>query len=179
MFSSLGIQAEDCRTYFRDHIASTLGFDLNFPPAESKSTGKRLARHGCQCRRPCILSSLPPASVVTGNDAVPVDMNALHQVCIAGSAAGSRHSGPASQLPCSWGHRLSAMETIGIVWCNGTLPRCFNGATAFRRWKRSENVRGNRQHPYFNGAVVELQEMTHRAKHIRKGLDLGDTRKYP
>ena len=49
----------------------------------------------------------------------------------------------------------------------------FNGATAFRRWKRSENVRGNRQYLYFNGAVVELQEMTHRAKHIRKGLIWG------
>ena len=82
------------------------------------------------------------------------------------------------------GHRLSAMEPSASSGATGPcpaafLPRCFNGATAFRRWKRSENVRGNRQHPYFNGAVVELQEMTHRAKHIRKGLIWGTTGQYP
>ena len=102
-----------------------------------------------------------------------------------------------------WGHRLSAMETgRGRLLLPGLGPasmgpppfgdgnrspsrstpssqRSFNGATAFRRWKGSENIRGNRQHPYFNGAVAELQEMTYRGKHSRKGLEFGNNRKYP
>ena len=117
-------------------------------------------------------TSLPPASVVTGSDAVSVDMNALHQVCIAGSAAGPRIWGRPAVV--CLGPRPSAMKPIGIVSCNGPRPCCFNEATAFRRWKCSENVRGNRQHPYFNGAVAELQKMTYRGKHI-KGLILGTT----
>ena len=102
-----------------------------------------------------------------------------------------------------WGHRLSAMETGKVaeitvdrvlasmrpppfgdgnsVWpprSSGTASS-FNGATAFRRWKGSENIRGNRQHPYFNGAVAELQKITYRGKDSRKGLELGNNRKYP
>ena len=106
------------------------------------------------------------------------------------------------QAALQWGHRLSAMETHesgdvddgnhaasmepppfgdgNSVWpprSSGTASS-FNGATAFRRWKRSENIRGNRQHPYFNGAVAELQKITYRGKHSRKGLELGNNRMY-
>ena len=34
-----------------------------------------------------------------------------------------------------WGHRLSAMETSKSLWTISTREECFNGATAFRRWK--------------------------------------------
>ena len=34
-----------------------------------------------------------------------------------------------------WGHRLSAMETVGRPPC---MQRSFNGATAFRRWKHGK-----------------------------------------
>ena len=38
-----------------------------------------------------------------------------------------------------WGHRLSAMETGTSFTCQGWgMGRAFNGATAFRRWKRDK-----------------------------------------
>ena len=39
--------------------------------------------------------------------------------------------------PLQWGHRLSAMETRCPVRPSKSLSDCFNGATAFRRWKQA------------------------------------------
>ena len=41
-------------------------------------------------------------------------------------------------LMLQWSHRLSAMETIIAAKRNGVATNCFNGATAFRRWKPPE-----------------------------------------
>ncbi len=38
-------------------------------------------------------------------------------------------------MPLQWSHRLSAMETRRIPAARSGPGRCFNGATAFRRWK--------------------------------------------
>ena len=40
-------------------------------------------------------------------------------------------------MALQWGHRLSAMETWSLLGSLDTTSRTFNGATAFRRWKRA------------------------------------------
>ena len=45
-----------------------------------------------------------------------------------------------------WGHRLSAMETSLPSSSPRRLSPCFNGATAFRRWKRFTPRISVRQH---------------------------------
>ena len=53
-----------------------------------------------------------------------------------------------------WGHRLSAMERQSR-WLNGRPQwACFNGATAFRRWKAEPNSPGAAPAPCFNGATA-------------------------
>ena len=41
-----------------------------------------------------------------------------------------------------WGHRLSAVETYPRTSPPMTMPSCFNGATAFRRWKPAVHQSG-------------------------------------
>ena len=60
-----------------------------------------------------------------------------------------------AKCPLQWGHRLSAMET-SCRPSSGRFPTStFNGATAFRRWKRCGNpaksILGNSA---FNGATA-------------------------
>ena len=45
------------------------------------------------------------------------------------------------KLSLQWGHRLSAMETWWRTQTAWSRRKCFNGATAFRRWKRALNGR--------------------------------------
>ena len=47
---------------------------------------------------------------------------------------------PAASMNASlqWSHRLSAMETSSAAAPTSTATTCFNGATAFRRWKHGE-----------------------------------------
>ena len=50
-------------------------------------------------------------------------------------------------LLLQWGHRLSAMETRGYRRTPVARPGSFNGATAFRRWKRARLL-GAHQRPH-------------------------------
>ena len=53
-----------------------------------------------------------------------------------------------------WGHRLSAMETRNGRGRTPTWSAPFNGATAFRRWKRTRSARCRAGCPSFNGATA-------------------------
>ena len=85
---------------------------------------------------------------------------------------------PSSVMVLQWGHRLSAMETLRIMWdaVIGARPsmgpppfsdgnfllrllvtgarHTFNGATAFQRWKRGNIVGGQEAEATFNGATA-------------------------
>ena len=82
-----------------------------------------------------------------------------------------RYSAWSVKHELQWGHRLSAMETWPVRalrrWCRW----CFNGATAFRRWKRG--LCGlyrrvcSRTAPRFNGATAFRRWKRFISGHIR------------
>ena len=54
-----------------------------------------------------------------------------------GNCAGVRAPWTEGKTNLQWGHRLSAMETCRICSVDSCEVYSFNGATAFRRWKRA------------------------------------------
>ena len=56
--------------------------------------------------------------------------------------------------PLQWGHRLSAMESASTMTRVPCCTDCFNGATAFRRWKVLQADRAWRASWCFNGATA-------------------------
>ena len=71
--------------------------------------------------------------------------------------------------PLQWGHRLSAMETRGTASTGRPSSTCFNGATAFRRWKLAAATDDDVQ------AVAELQ-WGHRLSAMETRYAAGDAR---
>ena len=62
-------------------------------------------------------------------------------------------TGPVSEIPLQWGHRLSAMEIARLRRMPSRTTR-FNGAIAFQRWKCVGEARCERGTPRFNGAIA-------------------------
>ena len=84
------------------------------------------------------------------------------QACFNGATAFRRwKSGGTMRLwgtmyAIQWGHRLSAMEIrIGLsAGVRDQISTCFNGATAFRRWRSGGPVAGRDLSWVFNGATA-------------------------
>ena len=53
-----------------------------------------------------------------------------------------------------WGHRLSAMEITPGPLPPPACPPCFNGATAFRRWRSGRVLEPAQEQACFNGATA-------------------------